>query len=440
MTMAAQPSASPFTLPPSSSASSSSAFITPSKKRRAASPPPSPLPFSSSFAPPSSPWATTSAQENETSHREKRRRPNLANGFSSLSISPGSLLGSNANTAKLPDHEDIEGDEGIGLTPTTNRNDLRVEILPEPQQPRSSNHHHHHHSNTHHWSIPNRAGPSSSSSSTSPTESSEGNYDSDATYTRNLSHRTRRYAGVAQQADEVVQPLEKVVPSFGSAAELGVEDVTGAPRGRRRREEDSEYIDRMSKRRRWNGEMDVDMKEGAVNTSASENGDQEIEDISRQGDKRRRGKTMWFEPEKDRIVITALSDSSRSSSRSPSPDSIESQLSQPGSQGFTLSPSLLTHLLKTQRDKFNGPLGDMLKNEKSLILYRPLGIQNGTWTEPVVKTWEGHEDDSRRFEEIAEDENFVDSIPTMDIDADATMNVEGGQTWDGDVDMAMDVE
>ncbi|WWD15585.1 hypothetical protein CI109_100007 [Kwoniella shandongensis] len=437
MTMAAQPPSSPFTFP----TPSSSSFITPSKKRRAASPPPFPSPFGTT-APPS-PWATTSnnpqpspANPDDTPHRDKRRRPNLANGFSSLSISPNLEQTSRDQLPPTHDNFDHDDDEGIGLTPHTDRNDLRVEILPEVTVPQHNSHNHHHHSTRHHWSIPNHAGPSSSSSSTSPTGSSEENYDSDATYTRT---RHGRYAGVAQQADEVVQPSDpasaRTSPLGTTSTELGVEDVTVSPGVRRRRsQEDAEYEDRMNKRQRSAGGMDVDMNGGQP-------GDEEenIEEISSSRNTRRRGKTVWYEPEKDRIVITALSDSSRSSSRSPSPDSIENHLSQPGSQGFTLSPSLLTHLLKTQRDKLNGPLGDMLKNDKSLILYKPLGIHPGGWTEPVVKSWESHEEDSGRFEEIPEDEQFPDSVSAAHTDAD--MEVEGGQqAWDGDVDMAMDVE
>ena len=58
------------------------------------------------------------------------------------------------------------------------------------------------------------------------------------------------------------------------------------------------------------------------------------------------------------IIITSLGSDSSSSSRSPSP----TRLSQPGPQGFTLSPSLLNRLLNLPATR--GP-------EMGMVLYRP---------------------------------------------------------------------
>ncbi|WVQ94842.1 hypothetical protein IAU59_001925 [Kwoniella sp. CBS 9459] len=491
MIMAAQPPnhPQPFNLP-------SSPFFTPStpsfaRKRRAASPesPTVPIFGNTDKHQPISPWTANqhfspdeasfgSEAQAPQQHREKRRRPNLANGFMSLSISRDQLLknGSGASTndngngnAQLKvDHyrEDTSGeeeDEGIGLT-RINNNDIKVEVLPDRTESRTRSHHQHndrHHSNVHHWSIPNHAGPSSSSSSPSPTESSEENYDSDVTFTRSFpNNKHRRYAGVAQQADEVQQPdaqQAETQDQFQNPFEsdrypyqdLSVEDVTvPTPLGSRRRREDDQGagVGPKGKRARREGEMDVDMGD-----------DGDIEELQRDFvDKRRKRKTVWHEPEKDRIVITSLSDasSSRGSSRSSSPDqetdSAEElrRLSQPGDQGFMLSPSLLTHLLKAQRNQFNGDSNNNhAGNNNSLILYRPLGINPGKANEPtaawtddnsdsVVRNWQPGETyvDSGRFEEVDDDERFDEPAPAQAEDMDMGM----GMDIDDDGDVAMD--
>ncbi|OCF44401.1 hypothetical protein I317_01661 [Kwoniella heveanensis CBS 569] len=480
MIMAAQPPnhPQPFNLPSSpffAPTTTTTATPASARKRRAASPESPTAPFaapsSSSFFTlnaHSSPVAAEGGGSDTPQHREKRRRPNLANGFRSLSISRDQLKngtgsgsttipGSGEQSHELFDHTsgEEEEDEGIGLT-RINNNDIKVEVLPDRGETASKSHHHHrdnhHHSNLHHWSIPNHAGPSSSSSSPSPTESSEENqdYDSDVTFTRSFP-KHRRYAGVAQQADEIQQPFdaqqayEALQSSFGDREELGVEDVTvPTPLGSRRRREDDQGGPR-GKKARMEGEMDVDMGD-----------DGDVEELRRDfSDKRRKRKTVWHEPEKDRIVITSLSDasssrgSSRSSSPEPSGSADERHLSQPGDQGFMLSPSLLTHLLKAQRNQLNGMNNgnnsQSAQNRNSLILYRPLGIPPGKlagnqagsgWTgigtEPVVKSWQPGENyvDSGRFEEVDDDENFDEPSPAQ---------TEGeGMDIDDDGDVAMD--
>lgn len=163
-------------------------------------------------------------------------------------------------------------------------------------------------------------------------------------------------------------------------------------------------------------------------------------------------------------MITSLSDSDSRSSRSPSPETEGRYLSQPGEQGFTISPSLLTHVMNVHRNgDLKGPLQDLLKNnQKSLTLYRPLGISADRWKESIVKTWEEarNYDDSARFEEIDDAEDFGNNVPStgngsevMDIEGtvpawqggawntgEAGMGEGGAVSGDGDVDMAMDVE
>ncbi|WWC72151.1 uncharacterized protein I206_106111 [Kwoniella pini CBS 10737] len=374
----------------------SSILYTPSRKRRAASP--------------NRPDLSSPLGANST-HKIKRQRPNLANGFQSLSISTDLLQNDLQTSDNMPPspNDPLQTDEGIGLTHHVDSDDVKVEVLPErfPDRPDL---HHHHHSNTHHWSIPNRAGPSSSSS-TSPTSSTEDNYDSDVTYTH-PSRRHRRFAGIAQQADEIVQPDQ---PPIQRGDDVSVEDIT-AHKGRRRREDLDEPF--RAKRARKGPDIDIDM-------SNSDNLDNIDMDSSGGGMKRR---TNWHEPEKDRIVITSLSDSSSSvgSSRSPSPEPHESQerlLSQPGMQGFTLSPSLLTHLLKSQRHHLRDNL-NMTQAENSLVLYRPLGIPPGEFQESIVQAWQPGEGyaDSGRFEIVDDDENLEASqAPPVDDDGDVQM-------------------
>ncbi|WVQ84558.1 hypothetical protein IAT38_006712 [Cryptococcus sp. DSM 104549] len=445
---AASPTASFFPTQPTSSTSPTSTFVTPTRKRRAASPSPLEEAPVSPWAPPTT--SPTSAYD-ATVHREKRRRPNLANGFSGLSISQTGQSNVRLDNGMGESQETYDaGDEGLGPSSYPTNKDVRVEVLPEP----SARSRHHHHSTLHHWSVPNHAGPSSSSSSTSPNTSGEDNYDSDVTFTRQLP-RARRYAGVAQQADEIVQPDVQPVGD----AELGVEDVTSMPRlssGRRPREEEDDLWSREGKRRRGN-DMDVDMDMGGDDNA-------NVDEIPRSSEDKARGrKTVWYEPEKDRIVITSLSDTSSTPSRSPSPESTKDRLSQPGVQGFTISPSLLTHLLQAQRDlNTHGSLESMIKKaERSLTLYRPPGSAPGALPDAIVKAWQGEPqllyEDSGRFEEVNDDEDMAGDGSDMALDMDSAMGVESGgppaatawdkpawdqdlnaQVMDGDVDMVVD--
>ncbi|WWC95029.1 hypothetical protein V866_001881 [Kwoniella sp. B9012] len=399
MTMAAQPF-SPF-----------QPFYTPFRKRRALSPPSLDKSEYQTRKDTNDSDLKYASPLTDASHRDKRRRPNLANGFQGLSISV------DRSTSNLNDdipRNGLDDDEGIGLQKNRD-NDVTVEVLPD-KATRSTNHRHHHHSNTHHWSIPSRAGPSSpSSSSTSPTTSSEEDY--------HLFQRHRRYAGVAQQADEIVQPDQ-----VEAVSDLSVEDVTVvSPRNGRRRREDEAGMDQVTntrnKRARTGDDFDVEM-----------NAEEEMEEIGNSDhNKRRRRKTEWHEPEKDRIIITSLSDasSSRESSRSASPEPTADDvrnLSQPGMRGFTISPSLLTHLLKTQRDQLSGRKVSPTSN--SLILYRPLGISQDEWNDDIVKAWKPDEEyvDSGRFEMLDDDEVFDEATPSA--------NVETQMDIDGDVEMA----
>ena len=106
-------------------------------------------------------------------------------------------------------------------------------------------------------------------------------------------------------------------------------------------------------------------------------------------------------------MITSL-DSSSSSSRSRSQSPPRRFLNQPGSQGFTLSPSLLTHLLNARKDDLRAyGLGHLAsKHDKGLVLYKPMGIPPGM--DDIVKTWRGAprlDEDEGRFEDLDEDED-----------------------------------
>lgn len=123
------------------------------------------------------------------------------------------------------------------------------------------------------------------------------------------------------------------------------------------------------------------------------------------------------------IVVTSLSDSESEapSSRSTSPRRAH-DLNQPGHQGFTLSPSLLTHLLATQKNCFDF---SQPPPERGLVLYRPLGIPPGS---EIVEQWPGHENavagpgDSARFEELDDDED--QGMGGMDVDPEEAMQLD----------------
>lgn len=129
--------------------------------------------------------------------------------------------------------------------------------------------------------------------------------------------------------------------------------------------------------------------------------------------------------------MTTLSDTeseTSSDSRSTSPQP-RREFSQPGDQGFTLHPSLLTHLLANQRDHLATHLNASAP-EKGLVLYRPLGIQAVPNPE-IVQQWPGQpnlSDDSGRFEILDDDENssFAQAADdgAMDVDAEEPMQLD----------------
>lgn len=169
----------------------------------------------------------------------------------------------------------------------------------------------------------------------------------------------------------------------------------------------------------------------------------------------------WYEPEKDRIVVTSLSSpessppppnrrgSSPSPKRDPPPKEsyydyeTNKHLTQPGTSGFTISPSLLTHIINAQRDQIvGGGFQDSPSQERGLVLYRPLGIPAA---EDVVKEWSAHgrrgssssrqkpphqfpDPDAHRFEEVDDDEDLMSSeqpVVGVPVDDDAGMDIEG---------------
>jgi hypothetical protein len=370
---------------------------TPNRKRRAATPPPTEQqPFGTihlNWMGSTSTLPETTAQP--TPHREKRRRPNLANGLRGLSLTPKPDRGPEplpSYSESQDTRNEVDEDDIFETTPRQ-VDDFQVEVLPNtPHRTRRP--------------YP-FAGASSSDSSGEESRNSEDPY----TFTTSR-HRNRTLQ--SQQSDIVEQPT----PIEELPDNLFVQDVTEA-RGMKMR--DGARLHRRQKRRR--DDMDLDMDE------ESETGRPHV---------RWRKNTSSYEPEKDRkslyssfamadadcigVVVTSLSDtesegSSTDVSSSPKP----SDLNQPGSQGFTLSPSLLTHLLNTQRDQFATPLP---QQEKGLILYRPLGIPPAP---QIVQQWSG-QDDSSRFEELDDDENTEmtghDNSGGMEVDMEEPMELD----------------
>ena len=221
-------------------------------------------------ASPTSPYSPTPST--------KKRRPNLANGFSGLSLSPRldrlspspipSYEESEATKHEVDEDDDLArprskpesvlGSEGIGL----GHADVHVEELPD----RSTN------------------GWTRSSITSSSTSSAE-DHESDSTF-RPLQRQKRRYARVAQQADEVEHP-DEAGPSTVNPRDVQVEDVSHNLLGRKRPDHEGE---RLSRRKRRKREADGDMDMGSSG--------EEIEEIRPTA--RRRRKTRWHEPEKDR--------------------------------------------------------------------------------------------------------------------------------------------
>ena len=146
------------------------------------------------------------------------------------------------------------------------------------------------------------------------------------------------------------------------------------------------------------------------------------------------------------IVITSLGSSDSELSpepRSPSPNT-KRFLSQPGAQGFTLSPSLLTHLLSSRDQILRPPV------EKGMVLYRPPARFGHFPGNQIVNEWNGElqlSEEPSRFEEIDEDEDLrQEPHPSADV-SDISMDVEqeppARPSYDGapgDVEMAMDLE
>lgn len=166
--------------------------------------------------------------------------------------------------------------------------------------------------------------------------------------------------------------------------------------------------------------MDVDMD------GTCANGDEAMDDLGGDYDRGRRKERGWYEPEKDRIVVTSLSSSRDSSVDSRASDK-PIHLAQPGLQGFTISPSLLTRLLAEHRNRID----PNLPPEKALVPYKPLLPPGANWDE-IVRMWRGDLaaadqtiSDTGRFEEIS------DEIDDQAVPANAA---------DTDVDMSMDIE
>jgi hypothetical protein len=368
---------------------------TPNRKRRAATPPPTDQP---PFGTVHLNWMGPSnsipeAPTEPTPHRDKRRRPNLANGLRGLSLTPKPDRGPEplpSYTESQETRNEVDEDDLFETTPRL-VDDLQVEVLPNtPRRTRRP--------------FP-FASTSSSESSGEESRTSEDPY----TFTTRR-HRNRTLQ--SQQSDTVEQPT----PPEEIPDDLSIQDVT-EPRGIKRPDETGS--DRKHKRRRE--DMDVDM---------------EMDDERKRDHSKWRRNTTSYEPEKDRksppirqakhtdlagVVVTSLSDTeSEDSSTESISSSKRSDLKQPGAQGFTLSPSLLTHLLNSQRNHF----APTPHQEKGLILYRPLGIPPAP---DIVQQWPA-QDDSSRFEELDDDENTAmggqEDTGGMEIDMEEPMELD----------------
>lgn len=346
------------------------------RKRRATTPPSDQMPHGSirlNWMPPGGQLPETSPTT-ATPHRDKRRRPNLANGLRGLSLTPKPGRGSEALPSYTESQEtrnEVDEDDIFQSSPHTVE-DIQVEELPDKTR-RSR-----------------RLFADASTSDSSEDESR----DSDDQY----SFTTRRHRNRQQRSQQQSGIVELPSPVKERPDEIDIQDVTFTEsRGTKRRDESGSH--RRPKRRRE--DMDLDM---------------DSDDEDQREHTRWRKNASSYEPEKDRqspvplsvnthidvlpgIVVTSLSDteSENSSTESTTPHK-SSNLNQPGEQGFTLSPSLLTHLLNTQRERFT----TLPPQEKGLVLYRPLGIPSAP---QIVQQWPGQEDDSSRFEELDDDEN-----------------------------------
>ncbi|KAL7424469.1 hypothetical protein Q5752_000153 [Cryptotrichosporon argae] len=333
----------------------------------------------------------------------KRRRPNLTNGFSSLSLSHGH--------AGRPVYHDLDHDhepdlahghdlfDGLEPTRAPVDGDVTVEVV----QPRRR-----------------RRRSSSTSSSTSA--------DSDTVRPR---HR-RPVAPVLPDSVEMPTSPAQRLRARTQSGELGLGvEVLDSPLKRKF------GTDEGGRKRRREGDMDMDDEDA-------------VEEIPRAHYDQGEG---WYEPVKDRIVVTSLSSPTHASrsSRSPTPDgdydyASHSHLAQPGQQGFTISPSLLTHIMNAQRDQ----LIPAPSAEKGLVLYRPLGIYPATGSAPsgvgLGLGLQGSaqprlEESLGRFEELGDDGMDVEP-PDHGLQAGMSEGYGpgGGSPWmeQGGMDLDMD--
>ncbi|KAL1408746.1 hypothetical protein Q8F55_005559 [Vanrija albida] len=395
----AHPHGSPFT--PGFPSRTPTPPLSSNRKRRAGSPPAEGQPGPSNWA--------TSPLPSPGLHDSKRRRPNLANGFSAMSISQQAT----PSPSPLPrgpvqqNQSDADDDELLEPTQPPVDGDVAVEVLPDGS-PTSSRH-----ASRPPWHR------TASFSSTSP---SEDDYDSDATF-RLPQEKARRRTATPMRPSEVEHPVETVAlrgharqPSSGHGPKVEYFDT---PIKRKKRSSPDEP----KPKRRKEG-MDVDLDHLPPESYGP----------------------GWYEPEKDRIVVTSLSSPESSppppSRRGSSPTKEQpyydyetnKQLSQPGTSGFTISPSLLTHIINAQRDQIvGGGFQDSPSQERGLVLYRPLGIPAA---EDVVKEWsrgsgpqpkhQFPDPDGDRFEEVDDDEDMSAEQPVVGVPVDAGMDVEGG--------------
>ncbi|KAJ9125520.1 hypothetical protein QFC22_000481 [Naganishia vaughanmartiniae] len=158
----------------------------------------------------------------------------------------------------------------------------------------------------------------------------------------------------------------------------------------------------------------------------------------------------WYEPEKDRIVVTSLSDTeSETSSPGPSTPPIDlstttdeiieipsaEKLSQPGSRGFTIHPTFLNQLgrmSEAERSRLPFlPSRHRSTQERGLVLYRtPEQIFRGARKSNAMESDDEDDATADRFQVLPDDyddadmmveeDGDVDVVPMSDIEVDGS--------------------
>ena len=245
-------------------------YTTPNRKRRAATPPSGNIITEDISGPASSPAGSTTfqtppASASSAEHRDKRRRANLANVLSSMSLDQRSRR----SPSPLPSYQESQAiqdevdEDDLFRQTVVEPDELQVEILPES-------------------SSSTRADRQSFYASQSESSESESDISISEDIYRRPRRRYRRHAINTQQADAIEQPGTPWEPA--DPIELGVEDMSSSTRRRKRRHE----LDGAPSMKRRRSDMDLEM---------DDNGNEvEVDDY----EMRSRKAPTSYEPEKDR--------------------------------------------------------------------------------------------------------------------------------------------